>query len=77
MSIRSDAGQLVQNSYGKLEKGTDDDKLLFNRKDQKILNLPIDVLIDSSGSQAGRQPQVAAQGYIISEAMRRQEFLIR
>ena len=31
----------------------------------------IDILLDSSGSQAKRQPQVAAQGYIISEALSR------
>ena len=48
---------------------TDDDKLFNRKKKSEDSQFVIDVLLDSSGSQAGRQAQVAAQGYIISEAL--------
>ena len=42
---------------------------LIGKKRSDDSEFVIDVLIDSSGSQADRQAQVAAQGYIISEAL--------
>ena len=65
---RSDAGQLVPERLWKIGR-TDDDKLFNKKKRSDDSEFVIDVLIDSSGSQAGRQAQVAAQGYIISEAL--------
>ena len=65
---RSDAGQLVAERLWKIGR-TDDDKLFNRKKRSEDSEFVIDVLIDSSGSQAGRQAQVAAQGYIISEAL--------
>ena len=65
---RSDAGQLVPERLWKIGR-TDDDKLFNRKKRSDDSEFVIDVLIDSSGSQAGRQAQVAAQGYIISEAL--------
>ena len=65
---RSDAGQLVPERLWKIGR-TDDDKLFNRKKRSEDSEFVIDVLIDSSGSQAGRQAQVAAQGYIISEAL--------
>ena len=65
---KSDAGQLVPERLWKIGR-TDDDKLFNRKKRSEDSEFVIDVLIDSSGSQAGRQAQVAAQGYIISEAL--------
>ena len=65
---RSDAGQLVPERLWKIGR-TDDDKLFNRKKRSEDSEFVIDVLLDSSGSQAGRQAQVAAQGYIISEAL--------
>ena len=65
---RSDAGQLVPERLWKIGR-TDDDKLFNRKKRSDDSEFVIDVLIDSSGSQADRQAQVAAQGYIISEAL--------
>lgn len=65
---RSDAGRLVPNRLWKIRR-TDDDKLFNRKKKFEDSEFVIDVLLDSSGSQAGRQAQVAAQGYIISEAL--------
>ena len=65
---RSDAGWLVPNRLWKIGR-TNDDKLFNRRKKSENSEFVIDVLLDSSGSQAGRQAQVAAQGYIISEAL--------
>ncbi len=68
-------GSLFLRGYGKLEEQTMDK--LFNRKKRsEDSEFVIDVLIDSSGSQAGRQAQVAAQGYIISEALSQAGILI-
>lgn len=61
-------GSLFQNGYGKLEEQTMT-SYLIEKKRSEDSEFVIDVLIDSSGSQAGRQAQVAAQGYIISEAL--------
>lgn len=65
---RSETGRLVPNRLWKIGR-TDDDKLFNRRKKSEDSEFVIDVLLDSSGSQAGRQAQVAAQGYIISEAL--------
>ena len=64
---RSDAGQLVPERLWKIGR-TDDDQLFNRKKRSEDSEFVIDVLIDSSGSQAGRQAQGAAQGYIISPA---------
>lgn len=65
---RSETGRLVPNRLWKIGR-TDDDKLFNRKKKSEDSQFVIDVLLDSSGSQAGRQAQVAAQGYIISEAL--------
>ena len=54
---RSDAGQLVPERLWKIGR-TDDDKLFNRKKRSEDSEFVIDVLIDSSGSQAGRQAQV-------------------
>ena len=61
-------GSLFLKGYGKLEEQMMT-SYLIEKKRAEDSEFVIDVLIDSSGSQAGRQAQVAAQGYIISEAL--------
>ena len=61
-------GSLFLRDYGKLEEQTMT-SYLIEKKRSDDSEFVIDVLIDSSGSQADRQAQVAAQGYIISEAL--------
>jgi len=65
---RSATGQLVPNRLWKIAR-TKDDKLFDQKKKSENSEFVVDILLDSSGSQAKRQSQVAAQGYIISEAL--------
>lgn len=65
---RAATGQLAPARLWKLGR-TEDEKLF----DRKLLSgaseFVVDILLDSSGSQAIRQSQVAIQGYMISEAL--------
>lgn len=65
---RAVTGQLAPARLWKLGR-TEDEKLF----DKKLLSgaseFVVDILLDSSGSQAIRQSQVAIQGYMISEAL--------
>ena len=65
---RSTTGQLSPNRLWKLTR-TKDDKLFDQKKKSENSEFVVDILLDSSGSQMKRQSQVAAQGYIISEAL--------
>ena len=67
-SSRSTAGQLVPGRLWKVTR-TKDEKLFDQKKKSQNSDFVVDILLDSSGSQAKRQSQVAAQGYIISEAL--------
>ena len=67
---RSISGQIVPGRLWKVGR-TDDEKLFDRKNPLGSQEYVIDILLDSSGSQAKRQPQVAAQGYIISEALSR------
>ena len=65
---KGSAGTLVPSRLWKL--GRTEDTRLFNKVIKKdTSDFVVDILIDSSGSQAPRQHQVAAQAYIISEAL--------
>lgn len=65
---RSVTGELVPNRLWKAAR-TKDEKLFDRKKKSENTDFVVDILLDSSGSQAKRQSQAAAQGYIISEAL--------
>lgn len=67
-SVRSEYGQIVPNRLWKLGK-SDDSKLFDLHKRRDNSAFVVDILLDSSGSQTLRQPQIAAQGYIISQSL--------
>lgn len=65
---KGSSGILVPSRLWKV--GRTEDSKLFNKIIKKdTSDFVVDILIDSSGSQSSRQAQVAAQGYIISEAL--------
>lgn len=69
-SVRADNGQIVPARLWKV--GRTEDNKLFDRKHKRdSAGFAVDILIDSSSSQTLRQPQIAAQGYIISQALSR------
>ena len=65
---RSTSGYLAPARLWKLGR-TEDEKLFDKRISSGSSEFVIDILVDSSGSQAIRQSQVAVQGYILSEAL--------
>lgn len=65
---RSTSGQLAPARLWKLGR-TEDEKLFDKRIVSGSAEFVVELLLDSSGSQAVRQSQVAVQGYIISEAL--------
>ncbi len=65
---RSTSGQLAPARLWKLGR-TEDEKLFDKRIVSGSTEFVVELLLDSSGSQAARQSQVAVQGYIISEAL--------
>lgn len=65
---RSTSGQLAPARLWKLGR-TGDEKLFDKRIVSGSAEFVVELLLDSSGSQAARQSQVAVQGYIISEAL--------
>ena len=67
-SVRSRSGSLVPSRLWKISRTTDE--LVFDRITRADdSDFVVDILLDGSGSQLRRQPQVAAQGYIISRAL--------
>lgn len=66
--VRAVSGQLVPSRLWKIGRSADPklfDKVLKSDNSEFV----VDIILDSSGSQARRQSQVAVQGYIISEAL--------
>lgn len=69
-TCRSTAGQLVPSRLWRLGR-VREEKLFDKKLKSHNSEFVVDILLDSSGSQAGRQSQVAIQGYIISGALSR------
>lgn len=67
-SVRSGFGQIVPARLWKVGR-TRDEKLFDVRRKRDSASFVVDILLDSSGSQNLRQPQVAAQAYIIAQAL--------
>ena len=65
---RADHGEIVPARLWKVGR-TADDKLFDIRHKRDDVPFVVDILLDSSSSQNNRQPQIAAQGYIISQAL--------
>ena len=65
---RDRSGELVPSRLWKI--GRTEDVKLFNRKSaQDDSEFVVDILLDGSGSQMSRRPQVAAQAFMIAEAL--------
>lgn len=67
---RADVGQLRPNRLWKVGKSRDIKLFDANYKKDNT-TFAVDILLDGSSSQNVRQPQIAAQAYIISEALSR------
>lgn len=67
-SRRADYGQLNPSRLWKVNKTTDG-KLFDAKRKMEDSSFVMDILLDSSSSQSIRQPQIATQGYIISQAL--------
>lgn len=67
-SVRGDYGQINPARLWKLGR-TEDHKLFDQKRKRDSSSFVVDILLDSSSSQNLRQPQLAAQGYIISQAL--------
>lgn len=67
---RDRSGSLVPSRMWKLGR-TEDDKLFDKTFEHDDSEFVVEILLDGSGSQMKRQTQVAAQGYMISEALTR------
>lgn len=67
-SCRSDYGELQPARLWKLGR-TEDTRLFDVKRRRENSSFVVDLLLDSSSSQNIRQPQIAAQGYIISQAL--------
>ncbi len=66
--VRDDHGRVVPNLLWKV--GRTSDRRLFARTiNRDASDFVVDVLMDASGSQMARQPRVALQGCIISQAL--------
>lgn len=65
---RDRSGSLVPSRMWKLGR-TEDDKLFDKTFEHDDSEFVVEILLDGSGSQMKRQTQVAAQGYMISEAL--------
>ena len=68
--------EILSSEYGKIQVnklwnlGRTQNRKLFQREIQREdTDFAVEILIDASGSQQGRQSQVALQGYILSEAL--------
>ena len=67
---RDRSGEIVPARLWKLGR-TQDEKLFNKTAKHDDSDFVVEILLDGSGSQMKRQTQVAAQGYIISEALSR------
>ena len=65
---KAKSGKLIPKQLWKVGR-TEDQKLFQKRNIIPDSEFVVELLLDSSGSQAKRQPQVAVQGYIISAAL--------
>lgn len=66
--VISDYGTIVPNRLWRAGR-TRDPKLFVRELKNHNMDLVVDILIDASGSQRSRQPEVAIQAYILSEAL--------
>jgi len=67
-AVRADHGRIEPARLWKVGR-TEDNKLFDVCQKQDSSLFVVDILLDSSSSQNIRQPQIAAQGYIISQAL--------
>ena len=67
-SSRADYGQLNPSRLWKVKRTTDG-KLFDAKRKREDSHFVMDILLDGSSSQSIRQPQIATQGYIISQAL--------
>ncbi len=67
-SSRADYGEINPTRLWKIGR-TEDGKLFDLKRKREDNSFVVDILLDSSSSQAIRQPQIATQGYIISQAL--------
>lgn len=65
---RADYGDIVPSRLWKLGR-TEDNRLFDVTRKRENAPFVVDILLDSSSSQNIRQPQIASQGYIISQAL--------
>ncbi|NLN98203.1 MAG: nitric oxide reductase activation-like protein [Eubacteriaceae bacterium] len=66
--ISSRSGQLVANRLWRVGR-SNNNKLFVQSIDNDKGHFVVDILIDSSGSQRRNQPKVAAQAYVLSQAL--------
>lgn len=66
--ILSRSGQLVANRLWRVGR-SNNTKLFVQKIDNEKGRFVVDILIDSSGSQRRNQPKVAAQAYVLSQAL--------
>lgn len=67
-TVRAEVGRIAPSRLWKVGR-TRDNKLFDQKKKRDSASFVVDILIDSSSSQTIRQPQIAAQSYIISQAL--------
>ena len=65
---RKDSGNLIVRELWKVGR-TDETKLFLKEENKDTSAFVVDILIDASGSQRGRQGAIAMQAYIISQAL--------
>ena len=66
-TVRAEYGQIRAADLWKVGRSRDN-KLFDCRKKRESSSFVVDVLLDSSGSETQRQPQIAVQAYLISQA---------
>jgi nitric oxide reductase activation protein len=66
-TVRAEYGQIRPADLWKVGRSRDN-KLFDCRKKRESSNIVVDILLDSSGSETQRQPQIAVQAYLISQA---------
>ncbi len=71
---QSDHGDIIPARVWRIGRLEDPGKLFMQTARRRSNDFAVQVLIDASGSQQSRQPQVALQAYIISRALSRAGF---
>lgn len=66
-TVRTEYGQIRPADLWKVGRSRDN-KLFDRRKKRESSNFVVDILLDSSSSETQRQPQIAVQAYLISQA---------